>query len=73
MAYGNQYSPPGGNEEEKDQGEGTGGNEEVIYEVGEVSFVEHAGPLSQDKPEISIVGIVEPYVEPINPIPSQAK
>ena len=73
MAYGNQYSPPGGNEEEKDQGEGTGGTggkEEVTYEVGEVSFVEHAGPLSQDKPEISIVGIDEPYVEPIDPIPS---
>jgi hypothetical protein len=74
MAYGNQYPPPGGNEEEKDQGEGTGGTgekEEEFYEVGEVSFVEeHAGPLSQDKPEISIVGIDEPYVEPIDPIPS---
>ncbi len=70
MAYGNKNTPSGGNEEERDQGEGTGGNEEVIYEVGEVSFVENAGPLLQDRPEISIVGIDEPYVEPINPIPS---
>ena len=71
MAYGNKNTPSGGNEEEKDQGEGTGGTgekEEEFYEVGEVSFVDK--PISQDRPEISIVGIDEPYVEPIDPIPS---
>jgi len=68
MAYGNNNTPPGGNEEEKDQGEGTGGNEEVIYEVGGVSFVDE--PISQDKPDESIVGLDEPYIEPIDPIPS---